>query len=113
MSKTSSVYRNLKRVKMAEKYANRRQKQKAIAMDKNAAPEERLQAQFALQKFPRNSAKCRIRNRCRILREFLQSKLSLHSLFRSCILVHHDCFLFLTAVRILSSHLNSFQVSIH
>ena len=35
MSKTSSVYRNLKRVKMAEKYANRRQKQKAIAMDKS------------------------------------------------------------------------------
>ena len=66
MSKTSSVYRNLKRVKMAEKYANRRKKQKAIAMDKNAAPEERMQAQFALQKFPRNSAKCRIRNRCKL-----------------------------------------------
>ena len=63
MSKTSSVYRNLKRVKMAEKYANRRQKQKAIAMDKNA---ERMQAQFALQKFPKNSARCRIRNRCKI-----------------------------------------------
>ena len=66
MSKTSSVYRNLKRVKMAEKYANRRQKQKAIAMDKNASPEERMQAQLALQKFPKNSARCRIRNRCRI-----------------------------------------------
>ncbi|MBO6289505.1 MAG: 30S ribosomal protein S14 [Alphaproteobacteria bacterium] len=66
MSKTSSVYRNLKRVKMAAKYANRRQKQKEIAMDKNATPEERMQAQFALQKFPKNSAKCRIRNRCRI-----------------------------------------------
>ena len=58
MSKTSSVYRNLKRVKMAAKYANRRQKQKAIMMDKNASPEERMQAQFALQKFPKNSAKC-------------------------------------------------------
>ena len=66
MSKTSSVYRNLKRVKMAAKYANRRQKQKEIAMNKDATPEERMQAQFALQKFPRNSAKCRIRNRCRI-----------------------------------------------
>ena len=66
MSKTSSVYRNLKRVKMAEKYANRRQKQKAIAMDKSASPEERMQAQFALQKFPKNSARCRIRNRCKI-----------------------------------------------
>ena len=51
---------------MAEKYANRRQKQKAIAMDKNASPEERMQAQFALQKFPKNSARCRIRNRCKI-----------------------------------------------
>ena len=66
MAKTSSVYRNLKRVKMAAKYANRRQKQKEIAMNKDATPEERMQAQFALQKFPRNSAKCRIRNRCRI-----------------------------------------------
>ena len=66
MSKTSSVYRNLKRVKMAAQFANRRQKQKEIARDKNATPEERMQAQFALQKFPRNSAKCRIRNRCRI-----------------------------------------------
>ena len=66
MSKTSSVYRNLKRVKMAEKYANRRQKQKAIAMDKSASAEERMQAQFALQKFPKNSARCRIRNRCKI-----------------------------------------------
>ena len=51
---------------MAAKYANRRQKQKAIMMDKNASPEERLQAQFALQKFPRNSAKIRVRNRCKI-----------------------------------------------
>ena len=66
MSKTSSVYRNLKRVKMAAKYANRRQKQKAIMRDKNASPEERLQAQFALQKFPKNSAKIRVRNRCKI-----------------------------------------------
>ena len=66
MSKTSSVYRNLKRVKMAEKYAHRRQKQKAIAMDKSVSPEERMQAQFALQKFPKNSARCRIRNRCKI-----------------------------------------------
>ena len=38
---------------MAEKYANRRQKQKAIAMDKNASPEERMQAQQA-QAYPRS-----------------------------------------------------------
>ena len=40
MAKTSSIYRNLKRVKMAEKYANRRLKLKNIADDKNASPEE-------------------------------------------------------------------------
>ena len=44
MSKTSSVYRNLKRVKMVAKYATIRSKLKAIADDKNAPEEERFQA---------------------------------------------------------------------
>ncbi len=66
MSKTSSVYRNLKRVKMSEKYANRRQKLKEVVMDKNASPEERFQATLKLAEMPRNSAKIRIRNRCKL-----------------------------------------------
>ena len=66
MSKTSSVYRNLKRVKMAEKYANRRQKLKEVTMDKNASPEERFQATLKLAALPRNSAKIRVRNRCKL-----------------------------------------------
>ena len=66
MSKTSSVYRNLKREKMAEKYANRRLKLKEIAMDKNASPEERFQATLKLAALPRNSAKIRVRNRCKL-----------------------------------------------
>ena len=66
MSKTSSVYRNLKRVKMAEKYANRRQKLKDVVMDKNASPEERFQATLKLAALPRNSAKIRVRNRCKL-----------------------------------------------
>ena len=66
MSKTSSVYRNLKRVKMAEKYANRRQKLKNVVMDKNASPEERFQATLKLAALPRNSAKVRVRNRCKL-----------------------------------------------
>ncbi len=66
MSKTSSVYRNLKRVKMAEKYANRRQKLKSVVMDKSASPEERFQATLKLAALPRNSAKIRIRNRCKL-----------------------------------------------
>ena len=66
MSKTRSVYRNLKRVKMAEKYANRRQKLKNVVMDKNASPEERFQATLKLAALPRNSAKIRVRNRCKL-----------------------------------------------
>ena len=66
MSKTSSVYRNLKRVKMAEKYANRRLKLKEIAMDKNASPEDRFQATLKLAALPRNSARIRVKNRCKL-----------------------------------------------
>ena len=66
MSKTSSVYRNLKREKMAEKYANRRLKLKEIAMDKNASPEDRFQATLKLAALPRNSAKIRVKNRCKL-----------------------------------------------
>ncbi|MBO4285427.1 MAG: 30S ribosomal protein S14 [Alphaproteobacteria bacterium] len=66
MSKTSSVYRNLKRVKMSEKYANRRQKLKEVVMNKELAAEERFQATLKLAAMPRNSAKIRIRNRCKL-----------------------------------------------
>lgn len=66
MSKTSSVFRNLKRVKMSEKYANRRLKLKEVVMNKSASPEERFQATLKLAEMPRNSAKIRIRNRCKL-----------------------------------------------
>ena len=66
MSKKSSIYRNLKRVKMAEKFANARQKQKDIIHNPNATPEEKIEAQFKLQSFPKNSAQIRVRNRCKL-----------------------------------------------
>lgn len=66
MSKTSSVYRNLKREKMTEKYANRRLKLKQVAMDKNASPEDRFQATLKLAALPRNSARIRVKNRCKL-----------------------------------------------
>ena len=59
MAKTSSVYRNLKRAKMAEKFASRRNKLKKIVMDKTISPEERFQATLKLAEMPRNSAKIR------------------------------------------------------
>ena len=63
MAKTSSVFRNLKRAKMAEKFASRRSKLKKIVMDKTLSPEERFQATLKLAEMPRNSAKIRYRNR--------------------------------------------------
>ena len=64
MAKTSSVFKNLKRGKMAAKFANRRQKLKV--MDKSASPEDRFQATLKLAELPRNSAKIRARNRCKL-----------------------------------------------
>ncbi len=66
MAKTSAVYRNLKRAKMAEKYANRRKKLKEIVMDKTLPMDERFQASLKLAELPRNSARIRFRNRCKI-----------------------------------------------
>ncbi|MBR2034162.1 MAG: 30S ribosomal protein S14 [Alphaproteobacteria bacterium] len=66
MAKTSSVFRNLKRAKMAEKFASRRNKLKKIVMDKTISPEERFQATLKLAEMPRNSAKIRFRNRCKL-----------------------------------------------
>ena len=68
MAKTSSVYRNLKRVKMVAKYANIRSKLKAIADDKHAPEEERFQANLKLAALPRNTSNVRLRLRCRITR---------------------------------------------
>lgn len=66
MAKTSAVYRNLKRAKMAKKFASRRNKLKEIVMDKTISPEERFQATLKLAELPRNSAANRYRNRCRL-----------------------------------------------
>jgi small subunit ribosomal protein S14 len=51
---------------MSEKYANRRQKLKEVVMNKEASPEERFQATLKLAEMPRNSAKIRVRNRCKL-----------------------------------------------
>jgi small subunit ribosomal protein S14 len=66
MAKTSAIHRNLKRVRMAKKFANKRAKLKAIVMDKKTNLNERFAATLKLAKLPKNSAKNRIRNRCEI-----------------------------------------------
>ncbi len=66
MAKTSMVERNLKRRKLAKKYASRRAALKAVAEDQTLPAEERFQARLKLAELPRNSAPSRIRNRCEV-----------------------------------------------
>ena len=66
MAKTSAVQRNLKRIKMAKRFQNKRKKLKAIINNKKLPLNERFAAQLKLTKLPKNSAKTRIRNRCQI-----------------------------------------------
>lgn len=58
------INREVKRAKLAEKYADRRAKLTQIVSDPNTSYDEKMEAQFALQKMPRDSAKIRQRNRC-------------------------------------------------
>jgi len=66
MAKTSAVQKNLKRIKLVEKFAKKREKYKKIINNKKLPLQERFEAQLKLAKLPRNSAKNRIRNRCEI-----------------------------------------------
>lgn len=64
MAKVSAIHRDLKRRKLAKKYANKRAALKAIIMDKTASVEERFAATLTLAELPKNSAKIRQVNRC-------------------------------------------------
>jgi len=64
MAKKCSVERNEKRKRMAKEFGPRREKLKAIIMDKTTTPEARFDAVMKLARLPKNSAKIRIRNRC-------------------------------------------------
>ena len=66
MAKTSSIQKNLKRIKLSKKFHKKRQELKKIISNKKLPLEERFEAQLKLSKLPRNSAKTRIRNRCEI-----------------------------------------------
>tara|TARA_A100001011_G_scaffold307593_1_gene322968 strand:+ start:751 stop:1056 length:306 start_codon:yes stop_codon:yes gene_type:complete len=64
MAKTSAIQKNLKRIKMAEKFAKKRANLKKIIKNKKLDLSERFAAQLKLDKLPKNSSKVRIRNRC-------------------------------------------------
>lgn len=64
MAKTSMIERETKRAKIVKKYATKRAELKRKRLDPKASYEERLAAQHALQKLPRDASPVRKRSRC-------------------------------------------------
>jgi small subunit ribosomal protein S14 len=90
MAKKSSIEKNQLRAKLAKQYAPRRARLKAIARDRDAAPEDRFDAQLKLSGLPRNSAPSRMRNRCSLTgrprgyyRKFKLSRIAMRELASS------------------------------
>ena len=66
MAKISAIQKNLKRIKLAKRYAKKRAALKKIINNKKLELSERFEAQLKLNKLPKNSSRIRIRNRCEI-----------------------------------------------
>ena len=66
MAKKSSVARNEKRRRLAEKNAERRQRLQDVIKDANSSLEARAEARTEMSKLPRNANPVRIRNRCQV-----------------------------------------------
>tara|TARA_B100000965_G_scaffold382608_1_gene381113 strand:+ start:953 stop:1258 length:306 start_codon:yes stop_codon:yes gene_type:complete len=66
MAKLSAINKNNKRIKLSNKFLQKRKNLKKIIMNKSLSLEERFKAQQKLSKMPRNSSKTRVMNRCQI-----------------------------------------------
>lgn len=66
MAKKSSIEKNNRRRKMTARDLKKRTELKAVVMNRESAPEERMAAVMKLAEMPRNGAKVRIRNRCEV-----------------------------------------------
>lgn len=66
MAKISMVHRDVRRGKLAKKYASKRAELKKIISDPDVSFEEKQDAMARLSKLPRDSSPTRGRNRCRV-----------------------------------------------
>ncbi|MGD8379793.1 MAG: 30S ribosomal protein S14 [Gammaproteobacteria bacterium] len=66
MAKVSMIQRELKREKLAAKYAAKRAELKAVIKNPNSSDEDRMAAVEMLAKLPRDASPTRQRNRCRL-----------------------------------------------
>lgn len=87
MAKKSSIEKNNRRKRMAQRYAAKRKALKATIQNPKTSNADRAAAQIALQRLPRNASPQRIRNRCEMtgrsrgyLREFGLSRIALREL---------------------------------
>lgn len=66
MAKKSMIAREVKRKKLVDKYAAKRELLKKLIVDSSASDDDRMNAELKLQKLPRDSSASRLRNRCNI-----------------------------------------------
>ena len=66
MAKTCMVNREIKRIRMANKYAAKRAELKAIIKNTSLSEDDRKAAREKLNKMPRDASAVRIRNRCNL-----------------------------------------------
>ena len=82
MAKKCSIAKQKRRELLVKSKWDKRQALKKVVMDLSASDEDKVQAQMALDKLPKNSSPVRLRNRCQItgrargfLRKFKLSRL--------------------------------------
>ncbi len=87
MAKKSAIEKNKRRMRLAQKYAARRARLKAISEDRSLPEEERFLARLKLAELPRNASPTRVRNRCELTgrprgyyRKFRLSRIALREL---------------------------------
>jgi small subunit ribosomal protein S14 len=66
MAKKSTIEKNKRRQRMVKRDAAKRADLRAIVRDRSLPAEERFAAQLKLAQMPRNGARVRVRNRCRL-----------------------------------------------
>ncbi|MBR9827454.1 MAG: 30S ribosomal protein S14 [Oceanospirillales bacterium] len=66
MAKVSMINRELKREKLATKYATKRAELKAVIASPGSSEDEVWDAQVALQKLPRDASPVRKQRRCQV-----------------------------------------------
>jgi small subunit ribosomal protein S14 len=66
MAKKSMINRELKRIRMVEKYAAKRAELKELIRDPSTSDEDRKNALHKLHSLPRNANPTRVQRRCRL-----------------------------------------------